>query len=98
MAIPGWRNLSGARHRILAQGGIQGVVLVAHREVPLKTQATLPAATPEAQAHWKLCPPRWPVTSTTSPIKYRFGYSRTAMVLEDSWRVSTPPSVTSAVL
>ena len=27
------------------------------------------AAAPLAQAHWKLCPPRWPVTSTTSPMK-----------------------------
>src|SRR5690606_25120126 len=30
---------------------------------------TLPAAWPEAQAHWKLYPPRWPVTSMTSPMK-----------------------------
>jgi hypothetical protein len=28
-----------------------------------------PAAAPEAQAHWKLKPPNWPVTSTTSPIE-----------------------------
>ena len=32
-----------------------------------------PAATPEAQAHRKLKPPRWPGTSTTSPIKKRPG-------------------------
>ena len=38
----------------------------------------LPAATAEAQAHWKLNPPRWPVTSTTSPpLKNRPGMSRT---------------------
>lgn len=31
--------------------------------------ATCPAANPEAHAHWKLNPPSWPVTSTTSPMK-----------------------------
>ena len=50
------------------------------------------------QAHWKLKPPRWPVTSTTSPIKNRPGTFLTSMVLDDSSRVSTPPSVTSAFL
>lgn len=30
---------------------------------------TKPAACADDQAHWKLNPPRWPVTSTTSPMK-----------------------------
>src|SRR5690554_4196981 len=33
------------------------------------TYATDPAAWPLAQAHWKLKPPKWPLTSNTSPIK-----------------------------
>ncbi len=32
-------------------------------------QTACPQATPEDQAHWKLKPPRWPVTSTASPMK-----------------------------
>ena len=36
-------------------------------------QTTSPAACPDAQAHWKLKPPSWPVTSTTSPMKYSPG-------------------------
>src|SRR5690554_3319057 len=36
-------------------------------------QTTCPAQYPEAQAHWKLYPPSQPVTSTTSPTKYRPG-------------------------
>ena len=32
---------------------------------------SLPAATAEAHAHWKLNPPSHPVTSTTSPMKYK---------------------------
>src|SRR6185437_749291 len=55
-----------------------------------------PAQNPDAQAHWKLKPPRWPVTSTTSPTKYRPGTLRHSMVLEESSLVSTPPAVTSA--
>ena len=35
--------------------------------------AHCPAAKPEDHAHWKLWPPRCPVTSTTSPMKYRPG-------------------------
>ena len=31
--------------------------------------AVCPAANPEDQAHWKLYPPKGPVTSTASPIK-----------------------------
>ena len=34
---------------------------------------TCPAAHPEDHAHWKLYPPRCPVTSTTSPMKYKPG-------------------------
>jgi TPR repeat protein len=35
----------------------------------LNPQTTCPQACPDAQAHWKLKPPKWPVTSTASPIK-----------------------------
>ena len=56
----------------------------------------LPAAAPDAQAHWKLNPPRWPVTSTTSPMKNKPGILRLSMVLAESSSVSTPPAVTSA--
>src|SRR5581483_7712460 len=56
-----------------------------------------PAAAPDAQAHWKLKPPRWPVTSTTSPIKNRPGTLRLSIVLADNSSVSTPPAVTSAL-
>ena len=56
-----------------------------------------PAAAPEAQAHWKLWPPRWPVTSTTSPIKNSPGTFLLSIVLLDSSSVSTPPAVTSAL-
>ena len=40
-----------------------------HRPACRQVQQTRPAAYPEAQAHWKLNPPRCPVTSTTSPTK-----------------------------
>lgn len=40
----------------------------------------LPAATAEAQAHWKLNPPSHPVTSTASPIKNSPGTLRASMV------------------
>ena len=30
---------------------------------------TCPAHQPEAHAHWKLNPPKWPVTSIASPTK-----------------------------
>src|SRR5690242_2726678 len=56
----------------------------------------LPAAAPDAHAHWKLYPPSWPVTSTTSPIKNNPGTSRLSMVFAESSSVSTPPTVTSA--
>src|SRR5580693_2834167 len=56
-----------------------------------------PAAAPEDQAHWKLKPPRWPVTSTTSPMKNRPGTLRLSIVFADSSLVSTPPAVTSAL-
>ena len=59
--------------------------------------ATWPAHHPDDQAHWKLYPPSQPVTSTTSPIKYRLAILLDSMVLEDSSLQSTPPSVTSAV-
>ncbi len=39
----------------------------------VRPHSARPAAAPEAQAHWKLKPPRWPVTSTTSPMKNRPG-------------------------
>src|SRR5207245_4801247 len=55
-----------------------------------------PAAAPDAQAHWKLKPPKWPVTSTTSPMKNSPGAFRLSIVLLDSSSVSTPPAVTSA--
>ena len=54
-----------------------------------------PAANPEAP-HWKLKPPSCPVTSTTSPMKYRPGTLRASIVCDESSPVSTPPAVTSA--
>jgi mRNA interferase YafQ len=59
-------------------------------------QTDCPAAMPDAHAHWKLKPPRCPVTSTTSPMKYRPGALRHSMVFDESSAVSTPPAVTSA--
>src|ERR1700722_1616886 len=56
----------------------------------------LPAAAPEAHAHWKLNPPSWPVTSTTSPTKNNPEIFRLSIVLAESSSVSTPPAVTSA--
>ena len=61
-------------------------------------QAAAPAACPDAHAHWKLYPPSQPVTSTASPMKKRPGTLAAAIVLEERPRVSTPPSVTSALL
>jgi hypothetical protein len=60
-------------------------------------QTTWPAACAVAHAHWKLKPPNCPVTSTTSPIKYKPACCLLSMVFEDSASVSTPPIVTSAV-
>src|ERR1700720_1497511 len=62
----------------------------------LRNHSAPPAAAPEAQAHWKLNPPRCPVTSTTSPIKNNPGIFRLSIVLAESSSVSTPPAVTSA--
>ena len=45
------------------------IIRGSHRGEYCISQATSPAAWPDAQAHWKLKPPRCPVTSTTSPIK-----------------------------
>lgn len=39
------------------------------KKLGLNPQTTCPQACPDAQAHWKLKPPKWPVTSTASPIK-----------------------------
>src|SRR5713226_3006391 len=55
-----------------------------------------PAAAPEDHAHWKLKPPRWPVTSRTSPIKNNPRIFLVSIVLLDNSSVSTPPAVTSA--
>jgi hypothetical protein len=41
----------------------------AGRRALIRRQTTWAAAWPDAQAHWKLKPPRWPVTSSTSPMK-----------------------------
>ena len=57
----------------------------------------LPQATALAHAHWKLWPPRCPVTSTTSPMKYSPETFLASRVFEESSSVSTPPFVTSAV-
>ncbi len=56
-----------------------------------------PHACADAQAHWKLYPPSQPVTSSTSPMKYRPGTRLDSKVLDEISAVSTPPSVTSAV-
>src|SRR5450432_3657200 len=56
----------------------------------------LPRRVPDAHAHWKLNPPSWPVTSTTSPIKYSPGAFLASIVFDESSSVSTPPAVTSA--
>ncbi len=55
------------------------------------------ALNPDDQAHWKLKPPKWPVTSTTSPIKNNPGTLRLSIVFAESSSVSTPPAVTSAL-
>ena len=60
-------------------------------------QTACPAAQPEDHAHWKLYPPSQPVTSTTSPMKCSPGTPRASKLRASSARVSTPPSVTSAV-
>jgi len=60
-------------------------------------QTIWPAANPDDQAHWKLKPPRWPVTSITSPMKNNPGTDLDSKVFDDNSAVSTPPSVTSAV-
>ena len=65
------------------------------RDVSLQT--AWPALKPEAHAHWKLYPPSHPVTSTTSPMKYRPGTLRLCIVLASNSAVSTPPAVTSAL-
>jgi hypothetical protein len=57
-----------------------------------------PAAAPEAQAHWKLKPPRWPVTSTTSPIKKRPGTLRDSMVLLERRVIGNVEARTSILL
>ena len=49
-----------------------------------RVHAYCPATQPDDQAHWKLYPPSHPVTSTTSPMKYRPGTSRASIVCEDS--------------
>src|ERR1039458_10027063 len=64
--------------------------------IPCFSHTARPAATPEAQAHWKLNPPSCPVTSTTSPIKYSPGTARASIVRACNSSVSTPPAVTSA--
>src|SRR5205823_121311 len=42
------------------------------------------AAYAEAQAHWKLKPPKCPLTSSTSPMKYSFGDFSDSIVLDDT--------------
>ena len=64
--------------------------------VRFRLYAACPALNPDAQAHWKLKPPRWPVTSTTSPMKYNPGTFFDSIVCDESSLVSTPPAVTSA--
>lgn len=58
----------------------------------------LPQQWPLAQAHWKLKPPKCPVTSSTSPIKYKPFTFFASNVFELISSVFTPPSVTSAFL
>src|SRR5579872_2570327 len=60
-------------------------------------QTACPEQKPDAQAHWKLNPPRWPVTSKTSPMKNRPDTFRHSIVLGESSLVSIPPAVTSAL-
>ena len=57
-----------------------------------------PTTYPDDHAHWKLYPPSHPVTSTTSPTKNNPGALFAISVFDDSSRVSTPPTVTSAFL
>src|SRR5579872_4110927 len=59
-------------------------------------QTACPEQKPDVQAHWKLNPPRWPVTSTTSPMKNSPGTFLASIVFAESSSVSTPPAVTSA--
>lgn len=68
-------------------GGMDGVA----------AQTARAAAKAEDQAHWKLKPPRWPVTSTASPMKKRPGTAFASIVFEERCLASMPPAVTSAV-
>ncbi len=59
---------SGARQLLPSQQGPDSRWCAA-RIVPKRSHIACPAQNPDAQAHWKLNPPSWPVTSTTSPMK-----------------------------
>jgi hypothetical protein len=72
-----FRNLLSLRGLVLANTKIR-------RLKPALHHSARPAAAPEDQAHWKLNPPRWPVTSTTSPMKNNPGTRLLSMVLIDN--------------
>ena len=67
------------------------------RPLDAGAQTNSAAATPLDQAHWKLKPPRCPVTSTTSPMKNNPDTVLHSIDLDDRASVSTPPRATSAV-
>jgi len=60
---------SPGTQNVLVKRDVAGPSWVGRGITGAKPYTACPAAYPEAQAQWKLKPPSWPVTSTTSPIK-----------------------------
>lgn len=92
-------GLTEKRIAAFKEGGLDQIQLSfqdSARELNDPPQTHCPAVKPDAHAHWKLKPPSWPVTSTTSPMKYSPATCFASIIFEDSSSVSTPPSVTSA--
>ena len=86
------------KHSILGRESEGGVRRMVNADEPRITNfyKLRAAATADAHAHWKLKPPRCPVTSTPSPIKNNPGTFRASMVRACRSSVFTPPAVTSA--
>ncbi len=61
------RSFIYGRHGLIADPN--SVVFAECVDLKRSTYTTDPAAWPLAHAHWKLKPPKWPLTSNTSPIK-----------------------------
>jgi serine/threonine-protein kinase HipA len=85
-------SVSGVQPKVMLNADGKGSVLF---PIP---QHLPPTTYPDDHAHWKLYPPSHPVTSTTSPTKNNPGALFAISVFDESSRVSTPPTVTSAFL